>query len=142
MTARSTAWFARRALTTMRSRSPEPFGRLAGCVERAPARCVVSGERFTVAAAGDRVSVRAGWRAGVPVLIETSHAAVMALFDGTANLKEVLADESLVVRAGPDELLALSEAVRLFATEAATSPVYGRQFEEYRAWALDRERSR
>ena len=123
----------------MRSRSPEQFGRLAGCVGRAPARYVVGGERFTVVASGGRVSVRSGWRDRTAALIESSHAAVLALFDGTATVEQVLADESLVVRAGPDELLDLSEAVRLFAAEAATSPVYARQFEEYRTWALARE---
>lgn len=123
----------------MRARSPEPFGRLATCVQRAPARYLVGGERFTVSAAGGRVSVRAGWREGLPALVETSHGAVLALFDGTATVEQVLADESLVVRAAADTLLALSEAVGLFAAEAATSPVYARQFEEYRAWALARE---
>lgn len=123
----------------MRARSPAPLRQLAACVEQAPARYDVGGERFTVAATAGRVSVWAGWRAGVPALIETTPSAVLALFDGTATVEQELADESLVVRAGSDALLALSEAVGLFAAEAAASPVYARQFEEYRAWALAQE---
>ena len=128
----------RRALDTLRLRSPESYLLVAGCIERAPARYAVGGERFTVDAGGGRVGVRSGWRPTVASRIETTPEALLALFDGTATVEQLLAAESLVVMARADALLDLSEAIGLFAAEAASAPVYVRQFEEYRAWALGR----
>jgi hypothetical protein len=130
----STAGFVRRGLETVRRRSPGRFAEIAGCLERAPVRYAVGAERFTVRAAAERVSVRAGWAGPPSARIETSPHAVLALVDGSATLEELLASEALVVRAVADVLLDLSTAATLFAAEASASPILARHFEEYRAW--------
>lgn len=129
----------RRALESLRTQSPTCYAEVAGCLERAPAGYSAGEERFTVTASDARVVVRAGWTPAAPARVLTSPSAVLALFDGTATLEGLLADESLVVRAGSDALLALSSALALFAAEAATSPAFSRQFEEYRAWAVSHQ---
>lgn len=131
----STAAFVRRTLATVRRRAPERYGEVAACLARAPGRYAVGDERFTISATGGRTSVRAGWRGRYRAVVETTPAAVVALFDGTASLEEALAAEELVVRADADALLDLSSAVAVFAAEAVSAPVYSRQFEEYRSWA-------
>lgn len=135
---RSTAAFVRRSLETMRRRAPDRYGEIAACLHEAPGRYAVGDERFTVAVAAARVSVRQGWSGPSRAVVETTAPAVVALFDGTATLEQALGDESLVVRADADTLLRLSTAVGLFATEAVASTVYSRQFEEYRAWVAGR----
>ena len=128
----------RRALESLRRRAPDCYGEVAGCLERAPVGYAVGEERFTVAVAGGRVTVRPGWTPSAPARVLTSPPAVLAMFDGTATLEGLLADEALVVKAGSDTLLELSSAVSLFAAEAATSPAFSRQFEEYRSWVQSR----
>lgn len=128
----------RRALESLRRLSPACYTEVAGCLERAPAGYSVGDERFIVTAAGGRVSVRARWTRAVTTRVMTSPQAVLALFDGSATLEGLLADDSLVVKASSDALLELSSALALFAAEAATSPAFSRQFEEYRSWVVSR----
>lgn len=120
----------------MRRQSPDGYAEIAACVGRAPAGYAVGDERFTVAAAAGSVTVRPGWTRAAEARIETSPSAVLALFDGSATLEVLLADESLTVKARSDALLDLSTALSVFAAEAATSPALSRQFEEYRSWVL------
>lgn len=134
----STAAFLRRALETLRRRSPGRHADVAAHVERAPVRWSVGGERFTVTARAGRVSVRSGWAAGVAHTVEASAGAPFALFDGTATFEQLLAAEDVVVKVGADALLELAAACAAFAAEAAASPVFARQFEEYRSWAAAR----
>ena len=131
----STAAFLRRALDTLRHRSPDRYAAVVEHLRRAPGHCAVDGERFTVGVARDRVTVAAGWRGQARARIEATAGGLLALVDGTRSLEEVLADESLVVRAPAEVLLDLHAAVSLLATEAVGCTAYVGQFEEYRAWA-------
>ena len=134
----STAAFLRRALDTMRRRSPHRYAGVLEHLRRAPGHVEVGGERFTVGVEGDRVTVRPGWRGEAPARVQATTAAVLALVDGARSLREVLADEALVVRGSADTLLELHAAVSLFATEAVGTTDYVGQLQEYRAWATGR----
>jgi len=122
----------------MRRRAPARYAEVVAGLRGVPGRYSVGGERFTVAVAGDRVSVRAGWRGPARAVVEATTGAVLALVDGTESFGQVLADESVVVRADADALLGLAAAAGAFAAEAAGSTTYATQFEEYRSWAAAR----
>ena len=119
----------------MRRRSPERYAEVVARLREAPGHYAVGDERFTVAVARGRVSVRAGWQGDARARVEATAGAVFALFDGTRSLEQVLGDGSLVVRADADALLDLSAAVSVFGAEAVGTTVYSTQFEDYRAGA-------
>ena len=134
----STAAFLRRCLDTMRRRSPDRYAGVVGLLERGPAHVCVGEDRFSVSARNDRVSVRAGWHGEARSRVDASESTLVALVDGTRSLREVLADESLVVRGGADALLDLAAAASALAAEVAATPGYADQIEEYRSWAAAR----
>ncbi|HET7488529.1 MAG TPA: hypothetical protein VFJ85_11415 [Acidimicrobiales bacterium] len=132
----SAARFLRRALADLRRADPQRYAEIAGRLERAPTRCDVGGERFSVTAEGGRVSVLPGWVPWTLGCVVLAPGAVLDLAGGDATLEQLLAAEAVVVRGAADTLLELWAAVTAFVLGAAGAPALVRHLGDYRAWVL------
>lgn len=136
----SNSQFLRAGLQLLRAEFSERFAAVSVSLAKIPGVYEVGRERFTVTAAGGRISVRKERNVKNPrVQAKLDPKGILAVVDGACTVQHLLAHEQLILIADADALLTLSEVVRIVVESAIRSSTLQNHFEGYRKWVLGRD---
>jgi hypothetical protein len=127
--------FIARSLDLLEAETPHAYAELARALDGLPLALEVDAEAMLLAFERGRHALRDA--APAPVLLRTTHAAILDLVDGRTSLLAALREERLWLQGAPASLVRFDAALRAYLAGAVRSPSFLPLLADYRRRACD-----